>query len=75
MLFELIDIVGVGEADAAVFQGMKVPVVGMLVEGDESVGFVSGMEDFAGTKVDLKNRRAPENGAGSRHFCHDVLSS
>ena len=34
MLFELIDIVGVGEADAAVFQGMKVPVLGMLGEGD-----------------------------------------
>ena len=75
MFPELLDIVGVVEADAAVFQGMKVPVVGLLVEGDESVGFVSGMEDLAGTKVDLKNRRAPENGAGNRRVCHDALSS
>ena len=73
LFFELFDIVRVIEANAAVFQSMKVAIVGMLVEGDEGVSFVSGMEDFTGTEVDLEDGRAAGNGARNRHVGHDVL--
>ena len=48
-------------------------VVGVLIEGDEGVGFVAGVEDFSGAEVDLENGWPAGDGARDGHVGHDVL--
>ena len=45
----------------------------MLVEGDEGIGLVTGVEDFAGAEVDLENGGATRDRAGDGHVGHDLL--
>lgn len=64
--------VGVIHHDSAL-QGAQMVVVGVLVEGEEDVRFVTGAEDFARANPDLENRWAARDGRRDRHEGHDLL--
>ena len=68
-----LDVVGVVEEDAAVFQKADVVLVTVLIKRDEEVGFIARGEDFARAHADLENRGTAGDGRGDRHVGHDIV--
>ncbi|MFM1944074.1 MAG: hypothetical protein RI897_3056 [Verrucomicrobiota bacterium] len=66
-------VVGIVEDDAAFAEGIDMAFVGVLVEGDEEVGFIAGAEDFAGAEADLEDGWAAGDGGRDGHEGHDLL--
>lgn len=48
-------------------------VVGVLIESDEGIGFIAGMENFARAEVNLENGGAARNRRGDGHIGHHIL--
>ncbi len=66
-------VVGIIEDDAAFTEGIDVAFVGVLVEGDEEVGFIACTEDFAGSESHLEDGGATGDGRRDGHEGHDLL--
>ena len=68
-----LDVVGVKQHDAALFERVDVAFVGMLVKRQQHVGLVARAEHFARADADLENGRPAGNGGGNGHEGHDFL--
>ena len=58
---------------SALFQGIDVVLVGMLIKGQQHIGFIAGAQDFARANPHLENRRPAGNRRGNGHEGHDFL--
>ena len=47
LFFDFLDLIAVVETDATIFDGLQVVVIGVLVESNKGVGFVSWMKNIA----------------------------
>ena len=68
-----LDVVGIVEQHAPLFQKADVVLVAVLIKRDKKIGFVAGGENFAGAHADLEDRRTAGDGGGNRHVSHDIV--
>ena len=66
-------VVRIVKDDPALFQGTNMVPVGMLVKGQEDVGFIARAQHFTRTNPDLENRGSAGDGRGNGHERHDLL--
>src|SRR5581483_5044042 len=66
-------VVGIVKNDAVFLHRADVVLVGMLIKGEQDVGFIAGAEDFAGANADLKDGGSARDSGGNGHESHDFL--
>ena len=62
LVLDLLNLLGVVEADPAVLQGPDVTVVAVLIEGHQHVGVVSCVENLPRAEMDLEDGGASRDG-------------
>jgi hypothetical protein len=67
------NVVGIVEHDAALFQGIDVVFVGMLVKSKQHIRVIARAQNFTRADAHLENGRAAGNRRGNRHERHDFL--
>jgi hypothetical protein len=73
LVFQFLHLVAVVETDPAVAQCLEVVVVGILIEGDECIRLITGMQDFSRSEMHLENGRSAGNRGWDGHVGHHLL--